>query len=103
MKLAGRFLSLAQGAAEGALLAPLRFKYRMQFNLEELANAAKQRIQEDGLRLTPSTLLNVADDIASQQTTMLEDIVGTTQERWNDATKSLEDYIVPDPRQYFIR
>lgn len=103
MNIAGKYLSLAQGLAESALLAPLRSKYRLQLHLPELAQNAKQYLTEQGLPINPSTLRNAADELASMQSTMLEDIVGTTQERWNPVTKSFEDYVISDPRKYFIR
>jgi hypothetical protein len=103
MNIAGRYLSLAQGIAEAALLAPLRSKYKLQLNLQELANQAKEELRERGVSLTPSNLRNTADDIAGRIATQYDDIVGTVQTRWNPTLKEYEEYIIPDPRKFFVR
>ena len=103
MNLAGKYLSLAQGVAESALLAPLRSKYKLPLNLENLATEAKQYLAEQGLPINPASLRAAADDIASMQSTQLEDVVGLTDERWNPALRDYEEYTIPDPRKYFIR
>ena len=110
MNIAGRYLSLAQGIAEAAqgiaeaaLLAPLRSKYKLQFNLQELANQAKEELRERGVSLTPSNLRNTADDIAGRIATQYDDIVGTVQTRWNPTLKEYEEYIIPDERKFFVR
>lgn len=103
MNIAGKFLPLAQGIAESALLSRLRSKYRMQFNLEKLADQAKQELNELNIPITPTSLLNTADDIASRQETMLIDTIGLEHTRWNPIKREYEEYIVPDPRAYFIR
>ena len=75
----------------------------MQFNLEQLANAAKQELNELNIPITPTSLLNTANNIASRQETMLIDTIGLEHTRWNPVKRINEEYIVPDPRAYFIR
>ena len=103
MQIAGKFLSLAQGAAEGALLSSLRSKYRLNLNLETLASRAKEDLMELNIPITPKSLLTMADELASRESTMLGDVVGLEQSRWNPKLQDYEEYIVPDPREYFIR
>ena len=103
MNIAGKFLDLTQGLAESALLSRLRSKYKMNFNLEDLAAQAKAELQEHNVSITPSTLLNKADDIAGRHATGMTDMIGTELERWNSDKKEYESHIVPDPRSYFIR
>jgi len=103
MNIAGKYLSLAQGAAEGALLAPLRRKYKLQLNLATLSERAKELLAEEGMQLNPSNLLKAADQLASSEATMLDDVAGIEQTRWNPSIKGYEEYIPVDPRTYFIR
>lgn len=103
MNIAGKFLDLTKGAAEGALLSRLRSKYKMNFNLEKIAAEAKAELQEDNVPITPSTLLNKADDIAGRHATGIMDMVGVELNRWNSDKKDYESYIVADPRIGFIR
>jgi len=102
MNLAGRYLSTAQSVAESALLAPLRAKYKLPLNLLKLSQDAKQFLIEKGIEINPYTLRNAADEIASMQSTMLEDVIGTTQEIWNPVTKSFQEYTIPDTRKDFL-
>ena len=103
MNIAGKFLSLTQGAAEGALLSRLRSKYRMNFNLETLATRAKEDLMELNIPITPKSLLTMADELASRGSTYLDDTVGLELSRWNSKLQDYEEYTVPDPREYFIR
>ena len=102
MNLAGKYLSTAQSVAESALLAPLRAKYSLPLNLVKLSQDAKQLLIEKGVAINPYTLRQAANEIASMQSTMLEDVIGTTQEIWNPVTKSFEEYVIPDTRKDFI-
>lgn len=102
MNLAGKYLSLAQGVAESALLAPLRSKYRLNLNLMTLAQDAKEELVELGISINPMSLLKKADDLASRQETMLTDVIGTEWVRFDKAGES-ERYIYPDPRPDFRR
>jgi hypothetical protein len=103
MRTAGKYLELAQGVAEAALLAPLRSKYKLNLNLPKLSAEAKQYLNELQLPVTPVSLVRAADEIVSRQSTMLEEIIGTEYTRWNPITKSNEEYLYPDPRKSFIR
>jgi hypothetical protein len=103
MNIAGKFLDLTQGVAEAALLSRLRSKYKMNFNLEKIAAEAKAELQEDNVPITPSTLLNKADDIAGRHATGAYDMAGIELSRWNPNKKEHESYIVPEPSSYFIR
>ena len=103
MNIAGKFLDLTQGLAEAALLSRLRSKYKMNFNLEKIATEAKEELLEDNVPITPSSLLNKADDIAGRHATGAYDMVGVELTRWNPNRKEYESYIVPDPSSYFIR
>ena len=102
MNLAGKYLSTAQSVAESALLAPLRAKYSLPLNLVKLSQDAKQLLMEKGVAINPYTLRQAANEIASMQSTMLEDVIGTTQEIWNPVTKSFKEYVIPDTRKDFI-
>lgn len=103
MNLAGKYLSIAQGVAESALLASLRAKYKLNINLVSLANEAKQELAERGLNYNPSNFLAVADDMAGRIATYYDDTVGLEQQRWNPKINDYETYVVQDPRRYFIR
>ena len=103
MNIAGKFLDLTKGAAEGALLSRLRSKYKMNLDLEQLAAQAKEELRENNVPITPSTLLNKADDIAGRHETAIMDMVGVELSRWNSDKKAYESYIVADPRIGFIR
>lgn len=103
MNIAGKYLSLAQGVAESALLASLRSKHKLQLNLQELAKQAKEELTERGIPITPSSLRNTADDIAGRIATYYDDTVGLEQTRWNPTLKEYEEYIVQDPRSFFVR
>jgi hypothetical protein len=103
MKTAGKYLQLAQGVGEAALLGHLRSKYKLQLDLPRLAQMSKDELRERQLPITPTSFVQMADELASREVTMLEDMVGVDYTRWNPATKSYEEYIYPDPRQYFIR
>jgi len=103
MNIAGKFLDLTQGVAEAAFLSRLRSKYKMNFNLEQLAAQAKQELQENNIPITPTSLLATADQLASFHETAVLDLVGTENERWNSSKKEYETYIIPDPRIGFIR
>lgn len=103
MNLAGKYVSLAQGVAEAALLKPLRAKYKMPFNLELLSQEAKQNLRQANIPVTPSSLLRAADDIAARREGMLTDTIGTEMQRWNPARQDFESYVVQDPRAYFVR
>ena len=74
MKLAGKYLSIAQSTAESALLAPLRAKHKLNLNLVTLANEAKEELQQFGLPVNPTNLLNTADTIADRQATMIHPV-----------------------------
>lgn len=100
---AGKYLELVQGVAEAALLKPLRSKYKMQFNLSTLAENAKNELRERNLPITPNSLVQMADELASREETMLGEMVGNEYERWNPTTKQYETYVYPDPREYFVR
>ncbi len=103
MNIAGKFLSLTQGVAEAALLGPLRSKYKMQFDLPFLAEQAKDELRERQIPINPTSLVQMADEVAQRHVTGLEDMVGIDYTRWNPKTKEYEEYIYPDPREYFIR
>jgi hypothetical protein len=103
MNLAGKYLSIAQSTAESALLAPLRAKHKLNLNLIDIANQAKEELQELGIPLNPTNLLNRADDIAGRIGTYYDDTVGLEQQRWNPITKNYEEYIVTDQRKDFRR
>lgn len=103
MKTAGKYLQLAQGVGEAALLGHLRSKYKLQLDLPRLAQMSKDELRERQLPITPTSFVQMADELASREVTMLEDMVGVDYTRWNPATKEYEQYIYPDPRQYFIR
>jgi hypothetical protein len=103
MRNAGKYLQLAQGVGEAALLGHLRSKYKMQFNLPRLAQLAKDELRERQMPITPGSLVQMADELASREVTMLEEMVGIDYTRWNPATKEYEEYTYPDPREYFIR
>jgi hypothetical protein len=103
MRNAGKYLQLAQGVGEAALLGHLRSKYKMQFNLPRLAQLAKDELRERQMPITPGSLVQMADELASREVTMLEEMVGIDYTRWNPATKEYEEYTYPDPRKYFIR
>ena len=103
MNLASKYVSLAQGVAEAALLKPLRAKYKMNFNLERLSQEAKQDLRQANIPVTPSSLLRAADEIASRNETMLIDTIGTEAQRWNPVRQDFESYIVQDPRVYFVK
>jgi hypothetical protein len=103
MRTAGKYLQLAQGVGEAALLGHLRSKYKLQLDLPRLAQMSKDELRERQLPITPTSFVQMADELASREVTMLEDMVGVDYTRWNPATKEYEEYIYPDPRQYFIR
>jgi hypothetical protein len=103
MRNAGKYLQLAQGVGEAALLGHLRSKYKMQFDLPRLAQLAKDELRERQMPITPGSLVQMADELASREVTMLEEMVGIDYTRWNPATKDYEEYTYPDPREYFIR
>lgn len=103
MKLAGKYLSIAQSTAESALLAPLRAKHKLNLNLVTLANDAKEELQQLGLPVNPANLLNTADIIADRQATMIQDTIGLEHERWNPVLRQDETYITSDPRKDFRR
>jgi len=103
MNIAGKFIDLTQGLAESALLSRLRSKYKMNFNLVELAIQAKQELRENNLPITASSLLSKADDIAERHETGMTDMIGIELQRWNPNTKEYETYITQDPRIGFIR
>jgi hypothetical protein len=103
MNIAGKYLSIAQSTAESALLAPLRAKHKLNLNLVTLANEAKEELQQFGLPINPTNLLNTADTIADRQATMIQDTIGLEQERWNPVLRRDETYITPDPRKDFRR
>jgi hypothetical protein len=103
MNIAGKFLSLTQGVAEAALLGSLRSKYKMQFNLPMLAKQAKDELRELQIPINPTSLVQMADELAQRHVTGLEDMVGIDYTRWNPTTKEYEEYIYPDQRKYFIR
>jgi hypothetical protein len=103
MNIAGKFLSLTQGLAESALLAPLRAKYKLQFNLPVLAQRAKEELRDLQMPINPRSLVQMADELAQRETTMLEDRIGIDYTRWNPKTMQREEYIFPDSREYFIR
>jgi NADH:ubiquinone oxidoreductase subunit C len=103
MQLAGKYLSYAQSLAESALLAPLRAKHKLNLNLPRLAEEAKNELVEQGVKINPTTLLNMADDLASREVTMLVDRIGIDYPRLNTRTNEYEEYIFPDPRKDFIR
>lgn len=100
---AGKYLQLAQGVGEAALLGHLRSKYKLQLDLPRLAQMAKDELREQQMPITPSSFVQMADELVSREVTMLEDMVGTDYTRWNPATKDYEEYTYADPRQYFIR
>lgn len=104
MRMAGSGLvSLLQGAAEAALVRDLRARHRMSFHLPALVARAKQVLTEEGLPVTPMTLRRAAEEQAAREVTMLEDVVGLTQERWDPRTRQLVEEEIPDPRTWFIR
>jgi hypothetical protein len=103
MKLAGRYLSIAQSTAESALLAPLRAKHKLNLNLVTLANDAKRELQELSLPLNPTNLLNTANEIAERIGTYYDDTSGLEMTRWNPRLRVNEEYTTTDPRKDFRR
>lgn len=104
MRKAGSGLaSLLQGAAEAALVRDLRARHRMSFHLPALVARAKQALAEEGLPATPMNLRRAAEEQAAREVTMLEDVVGLMQERWDPATRQLVEEEISDPRAWFIR
>ena len=103
MKLAGRYLSIAQSTAESALLAPLRAKHKLNLNLVTLANDAKRELQELSLPLNPTNLLNTANEIAERIGTYYDDTSGLEMTRWNPRLKEYEEYTTTDSRKDFRR
>ena len=79
------------------------FRSKLQLNLPRLAEMAKDELRERQLPITPNSLVQMADELASREHSMLTDMVGLDYERWNPATKEYETYTYPDPREYFIR
>jgi hypothetical protein len=96
-------MSLLQGVAEAALVRDLRGRHRMPFHLPHLVERAKHSLAEEGLPVTPMNLRRAAEDVAEREVTMLEDVIGTTRERWDPAARELVEEEVLDPRTSFVR